>query len=78
MEFFVENQLSPVNEIKNLNNKYEEELKFEEDFDMGSNNIDLSKLIVYEKKNNSNIFFLLNSMIFSKTESFNHNYGLKS
>ena len=70
MEFFVENQLSPVNEIKNLNNKYEEELKFEEDFDMGSNNIDLSKLIVYEKKNNS--------MIFSKTESFNHNYGLKS
>jgi len=56
MEFFVENQLSPVNEIKNLNNKYEEELKFEEDFDMGSNNIDLSKLIVYEKKNNSNIF----------------------
>ena len=70
MEFFVENQLSPVNEIKNLNNKYEEELKFEEDFDMGSNNIDLSKLIVYEKKNNS--------MIFSETESFNHNYGLKS
>ena len=56
MEFFVENKLSPVNEIKNLNNKYEEELKFEEDFDMGSNNIDLSKLIVYEKKNNSNIF----------------------
>jgi len=70
MEFFVENQLSPVNEIKNLNNKYEEELKFEEDFDMGSNNIDLSKLIVYEKKNNS--------MIFSKTESFYYNYGLKS